>query len=544
MTYDILLRIVAALVSSCFFFVGTFKLLGVAQQSGYRGGAFFRWMGKRGNVYGVRLVCWALLNVCSAAITLLCFSFLGTDGALCLSAVPFLGFALFFCYVDKKYALKVPVKATGRVKRLAVLYFFLTACLSYVVIALLAFAGDWVYGVYGATLYEYLQYLPFALFPVLLPLLLWLANALISPFERLRNRRYVGRAKKMLEEKEILRVAVVGSYGKTSVKNILATLLAEKYSVVKTPASYNTPMGIAKTVLADGFGDKQVFIAEMGARRQGDIRELCELVNPDYALFTGVCAQHIETFGSLEKVIETKCEIFQSGAKKIVCAAGLQEQVSAQVNALTDTEKGACVFLTGDEIADLSLSFDRTQFLLRSGGQEIPVSVPLLGKHSAENVALCVALALEMGLTKKEIVSGLEKVEQIEHRLKLTQENGVYILDDAYNANEKGAAEAIDALSRFEGRKTVVTPGLVETGVLNERLGKALGEKLAQANLDRVILVGDTLIAPVKKGYLAAGGDEDKLCVCLGLEQAKQILAEDLRAGDAVLFLNDLPDVY
>ncbi len=541
--FEGLVRIIAALLVGCFSLVATTKLFGVMQQAGYKGKAFAKWLFKKENTYVARLSVLATLLFFSAGIVVLCFSFLGDTVALSLSAVPVLFFLLFFCIVDRRFALKVPVKYTGRVKRLAVIYFFFNACAGYALIRLCAFIGDWMTVGGVADWVLLLRYLPVAILPVLLPFLLLLANAITYPFEEGRNRRFVKKAADKIATKETIKVGIVGSFGKTSVKQILTTILSQKYKVCATPASFNTPMGIAKTAFSEGFDEAEVFIAEMGARKAGDIAELCEIVKPDYALFTGVCAQHIETFGSLEGVKKEKSAVFKSGAK-VVGGAALKEDVAAEYEALSDEEKANINFLSGEEIKDLKLCFNKTKFTLGVGKESWEVDVPLLGKHSAENIALCVLLAKQMGLSREEIAKGLAEIKPVEHRLQLLEENGVYILDDAYNANERSAVEAIEALRRFEGKKIVVTPGLVETGVLEKELGNRLGETLAKANLDKVVLVGDTQVKPVQVGYEKAGGDKEKLTVCFTLEKAKEALVGELQAGDAVLFLNDLPDVY
>ncbi len=145
-------------------------------------------------------------------------------------------------------------------------------------------------------------------------------------------------------------------------------------------------------------------------------------------------------------------------------------------------------------------------------------------------------------MTEEEISAGIEKIEPIPHRLQLIESGGVHILDDSYNSNPVGAAEAVEALKRFGGRKIVVTPGLVETGILDERLNGELGARLA--GLDLVILVGDTLVGAVKAGYTAAGGEAEKLVVRSTLDAAREYLADVVETGDAVLFLNDLPDAW
>ena len=529
---DVLYRIIASVVCAVIFCISTENLLGAMQQSGYKSNTFLRWLRRKGNMQFNRLCVLALCLALSTAVTSLCFSFVGKTGALFISAAPFLTLWLVYYLADAKYALKVKLVRTRRVNRLRAVYLFLSACISYIFIAALTFLSK----LNGSDLYALIAYVPFAITPVLLPFILCLSNALIGGFENARNKKFVIRAGQVLNERKILRVGIVGSYGKTSVKNILKTLLSEKYAVVATPESYNTPVGIAKTVFSPEFEKGEVFIAEMGARKSGDIKELCALVKPDYAIFTGVCAQHISTFGSLENVFKEKSEILYSGAK-VVCGEELQSRVKE-----ARIEENA-VFVSG-LVKGAQLAATGTEFTLCLGGEEIDVQTKLLGNMAVENVALAATLAFEMGMTTEEIASGIKKLEQIPHRLQLIENNGVYVLDDGYNCNPRGATEAIAALTRFPNRKCIVTPGIVECGVLEEEINGKLGAEIAAAGLDKIILVGDTLVGAVKSGYVAAGGDEEKLTVVKTLDSAKVALAEWIGVGDCVLFLNDLPDVY
>ena len=361
-------------------------------------------------------------------------------------------------------------------------------------------------------------------------------------FENARNRKFVKRAGQVLNEKKIVRVGIVGSYGKTSVKNILNTILSEKYKVVATPLSYNTPIGIAKTVALPEFENAEILIAEMGARKVGDIAELCEIVKPDFAVFTGVCEQHIQTFGSIERVFAEKSEIIKSGAF-VVCG----ENLKARVEEAFEKEyiEEAVAFAGSSQVEDLQFLPMQTKFVLRLGEEKIGVSTRLLGRAAVENIALACVLAYEcLGLSAGEIARGVEKIEPVPHRLELIESGGAYILDDGYNCNLVGAKEALNALGRFTGGKCVVTPGIVECGVLEEEINGELGKELAKSGIDKVVLVGETLVGAVKAGYMEAGGDEKKLTVVKTLDEAKTELAHWLGAGDCVLFLNDLPDVF
>ena len=391
----------------------------------------------------------------------------------------------------------------------------------------------------GGAWYPFVSYLPFALTILLLPCVLALANLLDGVYENAKNKKFIKKAQEKLDKSDVIRIAVVGSFAKTSIKNILSDLLSVKYSVIATPKSYNTPLGIAKTVLSNDFEEKQIFIAEMGARHVGDIEELSKIVKPDYAIFTGVCAQHIETFGSEENVLKAKAEILKSGVKKVVCGEELREKLES----FDGYEK--CVFVDEKtQVSTVKYYADGTAFTLCLDEEKIGVETCLLSTPAVQNITLAAIMAKQLGLTGAEIACGVKKVKQIPHRLQLIKENGIYILDDAYNANEKSALAALDALGRFTGRKVVVTPGIVETGALDKKVNGAFGGAIACSKADDVLLIGETQLQSVKDGYFAAGGAEDRVHIFPTLDKAQVWLQENIRDGDAVLFLNDLPDVY
>lgn len=531
---DVWARIAASVVAATVFSLATLQSLGALQQGGYKNGAYLRWLRKKENMTFNRLWVWALCLALATAVTSLSFSFLTTTGALAISAVPFAVLCGLFLHAEGKYALKVPIRRTPRLRRLFVCYWLVVASFCYAFIALLCFLAEWN----GSALYALIAYVPFCATPVLLPFLLCLTNAIEGAVENARNARFVKRMGQVLDETEIVRVAVVGSYGKTTVKRILTQLLSTKYSVVATPLSYNTPIGVARTVSQPDFAKKQVLIAEMGARKAGDIRELCDMVKPQYAVFTGVCEQHIETFGSLENVWAEKSEILRTNAV-VVCGESVRPFVERDSD-LARTAK----FADKEICKNVRYGATETEFTLCVDGAETPVKVQLLGEAAVEDITLAVALAKEMGLTADEIARGLQGLTPVEHRLQLLENGGVYILDDGYNCNIYGAKKALRALARFSGKKYVVTPGIVECGVLHAQTNGALGALLAEGNFDLIVLVGDTLVTAVKNGYVAAGGDAEKLKTVKTLSAAQEELSQRLHAGDAVLFLNDLPDVY
>lgn len=319
-------------------------------------------------------------------------------------------------------------------------------------------------------------------------------------------------------------------------------MLSEKHTVLATPASYNTPLGIAKFINGTDLDGCEYFIAEMGARHVGDIEELCKLVEPDHCIVTGICGQHLETFLSLENVKRAKGEILTGTKEGGFAVFGEDENVRS----LAENCEGLVKVFAGEggEVCakNVRTSQDGIDFDLMFGILREKAHCKLLGAHNARNIAAAAAMAWKLGATREDIVAAIGKLEFVPHRLQKLDGEGVTILDDSYNSNIEGAKAAIDVLCDFGGTKFVVTPGLVEMGILEESANAALGEKLVAA--DRVILVGATLAGELKNGYLKAGGEKEKLTLVPTLDKAKEILAAELKTGDTVLFLNDLPDIY
>jgi UDP-N-acetylmuramoyl-tripeptide--D-alanyl-D-alanine ligase len=517
-----------SLILASMFLICSLKGLAILQQCGYKNGKTFRWYKRKDNMLFQRYALLATMLFLLSALVGISFSLFGEEAAALLSLIPFVAFCLLFYFADKKYALKVPVQETERLKRLALVYFVLLAVILYFLVALFNVIAYYA----NNTLISLWRYVPLSLMPLLLLFILFFANLLDGIYENIHNKKYIALAKGKLSPSAV-KIGITGSYGKTTVKNILAAMLSKKYKVLATPASFNTPMGIAKCVNGSG-ADYEVFIAEMGARKAGDIAELCELVKPNYSLLTGVCGQHIESFGSVENVLAAKSEIV--GGTDGPVFVGKDENTAKIV--------GENVTFVGESwYKNVRCTADGTSFVLVAGGKETPIFTRLLGAHTAKNIALAAALALQLGVSLEEIAEACKELDYIPHRLQVLHgENGVTVLDDSYNANIEGASRALEVLQLFPGKKIVVTPGIVELGILEEEVNARLGSMLVEA--DHVILVGDSLVAAVKNGYLAAGGEVENLQTVFTLEQAKGVLSELVTAGDTVLFLNDLPDIY
>lgn len=517
-----------AIVAAAFVFFCCIPMLGIMQQESYSGKLFLKWYCKKNNMLPRRIDLLTLSLLLLVTLFNLCFSFAGSVYANLISAIPFVGICALYVFASQKYALKVPLKKTGRMLRLGVCTYLLTAVFFFVVCASCASIAV-VADLRALTL---LRFLPACLIPFVMPYVVCLANLIMKAYEVPRNRRFIRRAEKQLSQSGCIKVGITGSCGKTSVKQIAAAILEGDKKVLATPASFNTPIGIARTVNERGL-DCDVFLAEMGAKRTGDIAELCDLVQPAYGVITAVYPQHLETFGSPDAIASEKGVLAQRAQKCVIGKSAYDAGIRAE---------GALVWGTDFGAEEVQCTCEGTQFILRLPDGSVPVKTVLLGKHAAEDIALAAALCSLLGLSKEEIAKRIGEIQPVPHRLQRLEGNGLHILDDSYNSNIEGAQNAVETLRLFPGKKAVVTPGLVELGALEEEENKKLGASLK--GLDAVILVGETLVLILRAGYLEAGGEEDKLFLVPTLEKATEVLSQTLSAGDSVLFLNDLPDVY
>lgn len=501
------------------------RMLGILQQEGYAAKPFLKWCFKKGNLEERRLVLLSISLGLLVALFNLCFCFWEYKIANLISVVPFAGWIVFYYVSERKRALKVKTNPTKRFIRLAVCNFLFLSLIS----CGLGFACAAAAMAIDEKWYYLFRFVYFALLPLALPLVIALSGSVMKLYEIPHGKKYLRKSKKLLAQSSCKMVGITGSYGKTSVKNFAYAILSTKYRVIATPASYNTPLGIARAVSENGL-DCDIFLAEMGARKTGDIRELCDMVNPEYGVVTGVCCQHLESFGSLKNIQKEK-GVLAMRAQKVVLGSSVE------------TEKEGALKEGVDFAAeDVALSTDGVGFTLRIKEDRIPVQTPLLGRHAAEDIALASALCYLLGMSFEEIAAGIKNIQPVPHRLQKSEANGVTILDDSYNSNVEGAKVAVETLKLFGGKKYVVTPGLVELGLIEEKKNEELGALFL--GLDGVILVGETRVLPLRNGFLKAGGEEEKVVLVPSLHKAQLWLGEHLAAGDTVLFLNDLPDKY
>ena len=451
-------------------------------------------------------------------------------------------------YCLHRKAAKTPQKKkfamTARMKRL-----YIALALVCVLLLLLPFSalnGRMFSADFG--LPETALVLPAVFLPMLLlPLTVALAGLLIWPVERLIFHLYFRDAeKKILKNERLIRIGITGSYGKTSTKFILAELLSQKYNVLATPASFNTPMGVTRIIRERLTPAHQVFIGEMGARHVGEIRELCRLVHPQIGILTAVGPQHLDTFKTLERIKKTKYELIEALPEDGLSVFLDDGDIVTNLYRRT----GKARLLAGKEGADawatdVRVSPAGSHFILHLRDWEpFECQTQLLGEHNIRNILLSALVARYLGLTPEQIRRGILSLRPVEHRLQLLRTAGsVTVIDDAFNTNPRSSREALKVLSSFPGRHVIVTPGMVELGPDEEKYNEEFGRAMAGA-VDIAVLVGRKHTAPIRRGMLAAGFAEDRIHTVGSLQEAVAAVNGLILPGDTVMYENDLPDHY
>lgn len=330
-------------------------------------------------------------------------------------------------------------------------------------------------------------------------------------------------AKKKLDNiKDLQIVCITGSYGKTSIKNFVAEILSKKYRVYATPRSVNTLGGIMRDINESLPSDTEIYVCEAGARESGDIYDITTFLEPQVVVVGKVGAAHLEYFKSLQNIIAAKLEIMQS-----------PRLMKAFIHTSVTDEPHEKVTFFGDDIQNVKSNLDGIDFEINLGKETLSLHTDILGSFQTMNIDVAVRIAKSFGMSNEEITKAVAKLTPVEHRLQKITAGGKIILDDGYNGNIDGMLEGIRLCSLHEGRKVIVTPGLVESSdELNLKLIDAINNVF-----DIVIVTGSLNAALFEKNITVTNKtmlhDKSKI---------QDLLAAQTKAGDIILFANDAPN--
>ena len=526
--------------------VKTKYFLHMMQIEGYNSNKYIEWMeSHKEKVYPKNDKIYTVLSVINSVFFVFAKVIMDEMSNVFSIAALAIVFVFMFLNIRAKYESKKPLVFTPRAKRLYTIAIGLSIADFLIVLILFElFTGDII------------KYFP--IWAGLLSAIYFLstyymagASYIAKPIENKINKKFYDSASNKIKKmKNITSLGITGSYGKTSTKFFAATIIGEKFKVLNTPESYNTPMGISKIINNDLNDDYDVFIAELGATKIGDIDEVAKLTNPEIGIITSIGPCHLETFKSIDNIMRTKYELienlpvdgvaifnYDNEYVKKLADKTFKEKILYGIENIEDTDVFATNINVGSKGSTFSLSIH--------GLGTIDCETKLLGEHNILNILAGVAAAKVLGLSLEEIKEGIYKIESVEHRLQLIDPGtGVIVIDDAFNSNPDGAKAALDVLDSFKGkRKIIVTPGMVELGEIEEKENGKFGENIAIV-CDIAILVGKKRTLPIYNGIKRKGFNENNLYVVNSLDEASKLLGTMTKSGDVVLFENDLPDTY
>jgi len=418
--------------------------------------------------------------------------------------LPSLYFAIYFyalyltSFVIWNRNLDKPLVLTSRVKRFLAILLFTTFAID----ALVMFSSAPVYGLF-------------------LPLII--TYFITTTLEKIFFISFKSKAKERLKTiRDLQIIAITASFGKTSIKNYLYQVLSKKFNVYMTPRSVNTIGGIVKDVNCDLPLDSEIYIAEAGARETGDIEEIVNFIEPQYAIIGSVGEQHIEYFKTLDNIIHTKMEILKS--PKLV--HGFVHDSVPMLQYDTITKYPSNLNITRSDLNgiwfDITIDGNREHF-----------HAPILGSFNAINLTSVILMAKTLGMSIDEIKLALHNMKPVDHRLHLSKANGKLILDDSFNGNLEGMLEAVQIASTHEGRKVIITPGLVESTMeANVEFAHAIDEVF-----DVIIITGD-LNAKLFEKVIT----KHKPIFLENKAKMQDMLLKETQMGDLILFANDAPN--
>lgn len=507
------------------------RVLMMFQQNSYRADRFRRWISESGDSTNPWRLCGLLIFFATLVPRF------PDTAAMILCGIFFI--SNYIHLRSKKY--KKPLVMTSRAWRIMATAFFVAALI--VAVALILFDGALLHRLFVATATLLGCYCGSLI-------LIVVANTLLTPVEKHITDRYINDAKARLADMPDLKIiGITGSYGKTTTKHYLHRILSEKYETLMTPGSFNTPMGVVRTVREQLKPYHEVFIVEMGAKQTGDIDEICRIANPQAGIITAVGPQHLESFKTIENVQATKFELVDAlPSNGIALVNNDFEKIADRPVSNVRCRRYAVKNTKDADYTARNVEYSRTGThftMVCPDGTEIALETRLVGECNVSNILGAAAMAREMGVGDDRIRYAVSQLEQVEHRLSIKHIPGGYtIIDDAFNSNPVGSAMALDVLASMKpGKRILITPGMIELGEREAELNAAFGEKAA-ASCDVAIVVGRYNREAITEGLRRGGMPENAIHTPETFADAQLLLRTIAAAGDTVLYENDLPDTF
>lgn len=434
-------------------------------------------------------------------------------------------FGVVFLFLKDKYIIKL--KITKRIVRFIITYLIL----NFLIILITP------YKLHLETIF---------LINILNPFIIILINYINYPIEKLIRNHYKNKAKKIIEDSHhLIKIAITGSYGKTSTKNILSKVLEQKYLTLATPKSYNTMMGISKVINEELTNLTEIFICEMGAYRKGEIKEMTKLLNPNIGIITDIGYQHMETFKSIDNVLDAKTELIDNmNEEGVAIVNGDNEYLKKKEYKITTNYYG---FLEENEICSKNIKienglmkfdiYEKDKFI-------IDIKTELLGKHNIKNilasyVVIKTLVSYGIEISSEEFKKAIQNIKPIKHRLSYEKVNNLHIYDDSYNSNLVGFKNSIEVIKTVPLKKVIITPGIVDCGKMTKEINEEIALEI-EKTFDDIYIIdnysGKYIYNKIQK--------ENNLTLCSSFKDAYLRVLNKYKEEICLLIENDLPDNF
>lgn len=381
---------------------------------------------------------------------------------------------------------------------------------------------------------------------MLVPFSIDLALLVTSPIERRQLNKFVHIASKKLARISPRVVGITGSFGKTSTKVYLAHLVSTTFNTLASPASFNNRAGLARTVNESLAAGTEVLIAEMGTFGEGEIADLCSWMKPEISAITSIGPVHLERFGTEDQIVVAKSEITETAS---VVVLNIDDHRLYDLSRKMEDLGKKVWRVSGNDIhADVAVKDDDEGNLVLYVCQHRVGTMPDID-ISRSNLAVSVAIALELGVSEETIAQLISSLPVAKNRLNVaTAQTGVIVLDDTYNSNPAGSRLALRALERRKtpkNRSVVVTPGMIELGSKQFEENSYFGRAAAKISTD-IVIVGYTNRKALLTGIQDANLENYSPNIVLVDNRLDAVswVRKNLSSGDIVLYENDLPDHF
>jgi UDP-N-acetylmuramoyl-tripeptide--D-alanyl-D-alanine ligase len=376
---------------------------------------------------------------------------------------------------------------------------------------------------------------------ILYPFFIVISDIILFPLVVLQKNRIFNNAKNVLNSNEFTSIAITGSYGKTSLKNILHSILEQENKVFMIPGNINTDIGVAKYIInnKDILKTAKFLLVEMGAYKKGEISNTCKIISPDYSFITAIAPVHLDRFGSIENIIDAKFELLENTKKK--CYLNISDKninnnfekysTKANLKLVNTLEYDSLKFL--DNFAGIEFIWDNKVF-----------KTSLIAEHIISLCLFSLPLCKALGYKIESMQKGIKNINSIPHRLEVLKNEvtGVTVIDDSYNGNYDGFISGLKTLLRAKNRKLIMTPGIVELGNLSKDIHEKIAQEYMDQNIDFILLIKSEGVS-----YIVSYFEKKKFYNYKVYEtafKAHDDLKNILKKGDTIIFQNDLSDNY